>query len=145
MKFVPRQGIIVQKVNHYIHYWLDIVSSTFRISPATIQRRKHEITWKFIYELFWSMGTVFFKISARKTKVNQINFLWVLISNKNIFEFQVIVNIAQFMQNLYSLDQLYCYHEYCHFAKMLIRRLFQQFSEIRSKRFHENFWLILTF
>ena len=70
MENTPRKIVLVEKVHHYIHDALNIVSSRLIITATRIKTREEEVARKLLDVLFGLMPAILFEIFAREAEVD---------------------------------------------------------------------------
>lgn len=102
----PRKFFIIQQVYHQNDYTRDVISATEEFVDTAIEACEEKVTTEVFLELKLDMSTVAIYILMRDSKVYQIDDTGVLESNKDVSRLDVIVNISDLVQYLYSLYQL---------------------------------------
>ena len=102
----PRKFFIIQQVYHQDDYTRDVISATEEFVDTAIEACEEKVTTEVFLELKLDMSTVAIYILMRDSKVYQIDDTGVLESNKDVSRLDVIVNISDLVQYLYSLYQL---------------------------------------
>ena len=71
---------------------------------------------------------------ARKTKVNQIDLVRIIVTNNDVIKLQIVVYKATVVKESEALNQLYSHHIHCLFGECLAWYLLQHFPQITPLR-----------
>ena len=84
--------------------WLNIVSPRWsgfwdQVSACEVEGAEEVRVF-----IFLTVLAMLISVGARHSEVDKIDVIWIIMSNKNVFRLQVVVNEADIMQGLDSID-----------------------------------------
>ena len=84
----PRKVVIIVEVDEHVKQGLDVVTPRFIVSPAGVERGEHEVSREVGQVLLGHVLcfplNAFGQVELTETKIDQIDFRWVLKADQNI-------------------------------------------------------------
>ena len=95
----PGQLLVVEEVNQNVKGSFYIISTRLGISTARIERREKEVAAELVQLLLLNVLAVSCrKVGRGQSKIDEIDNIRVLVSDKNILQLYVIVDEVKFMK-----------------------------------------------